>query len=39
MMNSLRMALLTVSTLLLTFPAYAQEVTKEQIKGLDEQIQ
>jgi hypothetical protein len=33
------MALLTVSTLLLTFPAYAQEVTKEQIKGLDEQIQ
>ncbi|HEY7746780.1 MAG TPA: hypothetical protein VIA07_10610, partial [Desulfuromonadales bacterium] len=25
--------------LLLTCPAYAQEVTKEQIKGLDEQIQ
>jgi hypothetical protein len=33
------MALLTVSALLLSFPAYAQEVTKEQIKGLDEQIQ
>jgi hypothetical protein len=33
------MVLLAVSTLLLTHPAYAQEVTKEQIKGLDEQIQ
>jgi hypothetical protein len=39
MMNSLKMVLLAVSMLLLTFPAYAQEVTKEQIKGLDEQIQ
>jgi hypothetical protein len=39
MMNSLKMVLLTVSMLLLTFPAYAQEVTREQIKGLDEQIQ
>jgi hypothetical protein len=33
------MVLLAVSMLLLTFPAYAQEITKEQIKGLDEQIQ
>jgi hypothetical protein len=39
MMNSLKMVLLAVSMLLLTLPAYAQEVTKEQIKGLDEQIQ
>jgi hypothetical protein len=39
MMNSLKMVLLAVSIFLLTFPAYAQEVTKEQIKGLDEQIQ
>lgn len=39
MSNSLKMVLLAVSMLLLTFPAYAQEVTKEQIKGLDEQIQ
>jgi len=39
MMNSLKMVLLAVSTLLLTFPVCAQEVTKEQIKGLDEQIQ
>jgi hypothetical protein len=39
MMNSLKMVLLAVSMLLFTFPAYAQEVTKEQIKGLDEQIQ
>jgi hypothetical protein len=39
MMNSLKMVLLAVSMLLLTFPAYAQEITKEQIKGLDEQIQ
>jgi hypothetical protein len=38
-MNSLKMVLLAVSTLLLTFPVCAQEVTKEQIKGLDEQIQ
>jgi hypothetical protein len=38
-MNSLKMVLLAVLMLLLTFPAYAQEVTKEQIKGLDEQIQ
>jgi hypothetical protein len=39
MMNSLKMAILVVSMILLTFTAYAQEVTKEQIKGLDEQIQ
>jgi len=38
-MNSLKMAILAVSTLILCQPAYAQEVTKEQIKGLDEQIQ
>lgn len=38
-MNSLKMVLLAVSTLLLTSPVCAQEVTKEQIKGLDEQIQ
>ncbi|HXV21668.1 MAG TPA: hypothetical protein VD811_11850 [Desulfuromonadales bacterium] len=39
MSNSLKMVLSAVSILLLSFPAYAQEVTKEQIKGLDEQIQ
>jgi hypothetical protein len=39
MMNSLKMCILAVLTLVLCLPAYAQEVTKEQIKGLDEQIQ
>ena len=39
MMNFLKMVILAVSTLGLCLPAYAQEVTKEQIKGLDEQIQ
>jgi len=39
MMNSLRMTILAVATLVICFPAYAQEITKEQIKGLDEQTQ
>ena len=39
MTNSLKMVILAVSALLLTLPVGAQEVTKEQIKGLDEQIQ
>jgi hypothetical protein len=39
MLKCLKVAIVAVSMLLLTCPAYAQEVTKEQIKGLDEQIQ
>lgn len=32
-------AILALSIFLLTLPAFAQEVSKEQIKGLDEQVQ
>jgi hypothetical protein len=39
MLKVLKVVILAVSTLLLTFPVGAQEVTREQIKGLDEQIQ
>jgi hypothetical protein len=34
-----RAIIFAISVLLLTFPAYAEEVSKEQIKGLDEQVQ
>jgi len=39
MLKCLKVAIVAISIFLLTCPAYAQEVTKEQIKGLDEQIQ
>ncbi len=35
----LRGVILGISVLVLSFPAYAQEVSREQIKGLDEQVQ
>jgi hypothetical protein len=38
MLKILKMVI-SLSILLLTFPAFAQEVSKEQIKGLDEQVQ
>jgi hypothetical protein len=39
MFNILRGFILTISMLTLSFPAYAEEVSKEQLKGLDEQVQ
>jgi hypothetical protein len=35
----LRGAIVGISVLVLSFAAYAQEISKEQIKGLDEQVQ
>ena len=35
----LRGAIIGISVLALSFAAYAQEISKEQIKGLDEQVQ
>jgi hypothetical protein len=35
----IRGAILGISVLVLSFAAYAQEIPKEQIKGLDEQVQ
>ncbi len=39
MFTMLRGFILSVTILMLTFPAFAEEVSKEQIKGLDEQVQ
>jgi hypothetical protein len=39
MLRWLRGVILGISVLVLSFAAYAQEVSREQIKGLDEQIQ
>ncbi len=39
MHNVLRVVIFGIAALLLSFPALAQEVSKEQIKGLDEQVQ
>lgn len=39
MFNLLRGFILSIAMLMLSFPAYAGEVSKEQIKGLDEQVQ
>jgi len=39
MSKVLKMIVLGISMLLLMAPAYAQEASKEQIKGLDEQVQ
>ena len=35
----LRGVILGISVLVLSFAAYAQEISREQIKGLDEQVQ
>ena len=35
----LRGVILGISVFVLSFAAYAQEVSREQIKGLDEQVQ
>ena len=39
MYKTVKVIVLGVSALLLTLPAYAKEAPKEQIKGLDEQVQ
>jgi len=39
MFNILRGFVLSVGILMLGFPAYAEQVSKEQVKGLDEQVQ
>ena len=39
MFKLLKVIILGISALLLILPAYAQEAPKEQIKGLDEQVQ
>ena len=39
MFNILRGFILSIAMLTLSFPASAEEVSKEQIKGLDEQVQ
>jgi hypothetical protein len=39
MLNVLKLATISAAMLLMSFPAYAQEVSREQIKGLDEQVQ
>jgi hypothetical protein len=39
MFNILRGFVLSIAMLMLSFPAYAVEASKEQIKGLDEQVQ
>jgi len=39
MFKVLKVIILGISALLLILPAYAQEASKEQIKGLDEQVQ
>jgi hypothetical protein len=39
MFTILRRFILAVALLMLSFPAHAEEVSREQIKGLDEQVQ
>jgi hypothetical protein len=39
MFNILKGFILSIAMLMLSFPAYAEEVSKEQIKGQDEQVQ
>ncbi len=39
MFNILRGFILSIAILMLSFPAYAEEVSREQIKGQDEQVQ
>jgi hypothetical protein len=39
MFNVLKGFILSIAMLMLSLPAHAEEVSKEQIKGLDEQVQ
>jgi hypothetical protein len=39
MFNILRVSILSIAMTMLSFPVYAEEVSKEQKKGLDEQVQ
>ena len=39
MFNILRGFILAIAMLILSFPAFAEEISREQIKGLDEQVQ
>lgn len=39
MFNIIKGFILSIAMLMLSFPAYAEEVSREQIKGLDEQVQ
>ncbi len=39
MFHILRGFILSIAVLMLGFPAYAEEISREQIKGLDEQVQ
>ena len=39
MFNILKGFILSIAMVMLSFPAYAEKVSKEQIKGLDEQVQ
>ena len=39
MFNRLRGVVLVLSMFVFTFPAYGNEISREQIKGLDEQVQ
>src|SRR6266540_2485977 len=39
MFDILRGFILSIAILILSFPAYAEEVSREQIKGQDEQVQ
>jgi hypothetical protein len=39
MFNILRGFILSIAMLMLSFPAYGQEAPREQVKGLDEQVQ
>jgi hypothetical protein len=39
MLKALKVAILVIPLLMLTFPVHAEEVSKDQMKGLDEQVQ
>lgn len=39
MLKVLKVAILIIPVLMLSFPVHAEEVSKEQMKGLDEQVQ
>ena len=39
MLKTLKLAIFMISMLTMAFPAFAEELSKEQIKGLDEQVQ
>jgi hypothetical protein len=39
MLNILKVVILAIALLLMSFPAFAEEISREQMKGLDEQVQ